>query len=425
MISSNGYILHRQILSNASVRSAYTSTVSRVDMALLASALFLQRFGLPYGDTFVDLELVAIGLILLHQFLIGKLLISFDRLLWFLGLVLVLTCSLLINFKATMLTGYLQFMIFFLLFTLKRPSTPDQYKGTLHAFQFLVMVLSCLAIVQLAADVLGNRDRFTNFYGIFPDFLLGRAQVDHHEFDGGPFRSNGLFLAEPSFLSQMTALGILIEILEFGRPRYLFVMMVGFLLSYSGTGLILLLVFLPLAALGRGKAGVSALLVILFALGLVATGVIDLSTFTSRVGEFGEAGTSGFSRFVAPFWLAAQQFQTESLQALLLGHGPGTAKSIVVEAWYTGDFAGMWIKIFDEYGIIGSFMLYCFLASCLRRSRCPGLVIAAIIFAWIFLQGLMTITIPLCTLSALGPRYGRRDQLSQGELSLAAGSAPV
>jgi hypothetical protein len=424
MINPNGYSLHRPILSDASVRSAYNSNASRVDMALLASALFLQRFAVPYGDTFVQAELLTMGLILLYQFLIGKLLISSDRLLWFLGLALVLTCSLMINFKATMLTGYLQFMIFFLLFTLKRPSTPDQYKGTLHSFQFLIMVLSCLAIVQLAAGVLGDRDRFTNFYGIFPDFLLGRAQVDHHEFDGGSFRSNGLFLAEPSFLSQMTALGILIEILEFRRPRYLFMIMLGFLLSYSGTGLILLLVFLPLAALSHGRAGVSALLVILFALGLVATGIIDPSAFTSRVGEFGDAGTSGFSRFVAPFWLAAQQFQTESLQALLLGHGPGTAKVIVAEAWYTGDFAETWIKIFDEYGIIGSFILCCFLASCLRRSRCPPLVIAAIIFAWIFLQGLMTIAIALCTLNGPGPRHGRKDQLNQSQSALAAGSAP-
>jgi hypothetical protein len=392
-------------------------------MALLASALFLQRFSVPYGDTFIDAELVAIGLILLYQFLIGKLLISAERLLWFLGLTFVLTCSLLINFRVTMLTGYLQFMIFFLLFTLKRPSTPDQYKGTLHAFQFLVMVLSCLAIVQLAADVLGNRDRFTNFYGIFPDFLLGRAQVDHHEFDGGPFRSNGLFLAEPSFLSQITALGILVEILEFRRPRYLLIILLGFLLSYSGTGLILLLVFLPLTTISHIRAGISALLVSLVALALVTTGVIELSAFTTRVDEFGDIGTSGFSRFVAPFWLAAHQFHTESVQALLLGHGPGTAKIIVAEAWFTGDFAGTWIKIFDDYGIIGSFMLCCFLASCLKRSRCPRLVTAAIIFAWIFLQGLMTIAIPLCTLSGLGPRHGRRDQLNQSETSLAAGSA--
>ena len=36
-----------------------------------------------------------------------------------------------------------------------------------------------------------------------------------------------------------------------------------------------------------------------------------------------------------------------------------------------------------------------------------GLVIAAIIFAWLFLQGMMTMTIALCTLSGPEPRRRR------------------
>ena len=142
-------------------------------------------------------------------------------------------------------------------------------------------------------------------------------------------------MAEPSIFSQITALGILIEVLEFGRPRYLIVMALGFLVAYSGTGLMLLLIFLPLAALRHGRAGLSALLVVMFVLGLVATGIIDLSAFTSRVGEFEERESSGFARFVAPFWLAAKHFDTASLQALLVGTGPGTVKNFS-ELWYGG-----------------------------------------------------------------------------------------
>ena len=93
------------------------------------------------ATTFLHLDLVAIGLILLHQFFSGKLLIQYDRLLWFLGFALASTCSLLLNFKSTMLTAYFQFVVLFSLFTLSRPSTPDQYKSTLQAFQFLVLIL--------------------------------------------------------------------------------------------------------------------------------------------------------------------------------------------------------------------------------------------------------------------------------------------
>ena len=234
-------------------------SATRIDMALLVSALFLQRFSLPFGHTFLGLELTAIGLILLHQFLSGKLRVQYDRLLWFLAFALTATCSLLLNFKSTMLTAYFQFAVFFSLFTLSRPSTPDQYKRTLQAFQFIVMLLSCLAVAQFAAQFVVNGRELINFYGIFPDFLFGLANSGQLNTFGtagnGLIRSNGIFLSEPSGLSQVTALGILIEVLEFRRPRYLIVIALGFLMAYSGTGCVLLLLFLPLAGLRHSRAG--------------------------------------------------------------------------------------------------------------------------------------------------------------------------
>ena len=75
-------------------------------IALLVSALFLQRFTLPFGKTFLALDLVPVAFILLHQFLSGKLLIQYDRLWWFLAVGVAATCSLLLNFSSTMLTSW-------------------------------------------------------------------------------------------------------------------------------------------------------------------------------------------------------------------------------------------------------------------------------------------------------------------------------
>jgi hypothetical protein len=231
-----------------------------------------------------------------------------------------------------------------------------------------------------------------------------------------------MFLAEPSFLSQFTALGILVEVLEFRRPRCLLVMSLGFLVAYSGTGSMLLLIFLPLAGLRHSRAGLSALLVVVFILGLFATGIIDLSAFTDRVGEFDAPGSSGFARFVSPLWLAAKNFDTASLQALLIGNGPGTAKTFN-DLWHGGGQVADWFKPFYEYGIIGSFIFWCFLASCFRRSRCPGLVVAAIIFGFLFLQTPLTIAIALCTLSGPEPRRRHIAGPHRYGPSLVAGSA--
>jgi hypothetical protein len=429
MTNISQYHADRRLLADtsaASLRPTYKSdkSATRVDIALLASALFLQRFTFPLAHRLLGFNLLAAGLILLYQFLAGKLLIQHDRLLWFLGLALAITCSLLLNFKSTSLTGYFQFMLFFSLFTLSRPSTPDQYKRTLQAFQFLVMLLSCIGVAQFAAQFVVDGRKLIAFYGLVPDFLLDPSRdqgTGGPRTFGGIIKSNGMFLAEPSTLSQITALGILIEILDFRRPRYLIVMALGFLVAYSGTGLMLLLIFLPLAVLRHGRAGLSVLLVVISVVGLVASGIIELSAFTSRIGEFEDTRSSGFARFVAPFWLATKQFDTASLQALLVGIGPGTVKTDSA-LWYSTAEVN-WFKIFYEYGIIGAFIFCCFLASCFRRSRCRGLLIAAILTNYLFEQGVFDLAITLCTLSGPEPRRLRINGSSQYEPSLVAGSA--
>jgi hypothetical protein len=422
--SADQHSTKQWLLAETSVASVWPET--RVDIALLVSALFLQRFTLPFGNTFLHLDLVAIGIILVYQFLSGKLLIQYDRFLWFLALGFVATCSLLLNFKSTMLTGYSLFLVFYSLFTLSRPSTRDQYKRTLQAFQFLVMLLSWLGVAQFFAQFVVDGNALQNFYWIVPDILTRdpTAWWNEPRNFGGLIKSTGLFLTEPSALSQTTAIGILVEILEFHRPRCLLVMALGFLVAYSGTGLMLLLIFLPLAGLRYGKAGLSALFVVVLILGLFGTGIFHTEVFTARIGEFEETGSSGFVRFVAPILLAAKHFNTAAVQALALGTGPGTAKYFG-ENWYGGGSLAHWLKLFYEYGIIGSFIFCCFFASCFRRSRCPGLLIAVIIFQYLFEQGIPALAIVLCTLNSPEPRRHGIDEASRYEPSVVDRSAAV
>jgi hypothetical protein len=84
MTNVGQYNAGRRMLADPSVRPIFGSdkSATRTDIALLVSMLFLQRFSLPFSDTALQLELVAMGLILFYQFISGKLLIQYDRLLW-------------------------------------------------------------------------------------------------------------------------------------------------------------------------------------------------------------------------------------------------------------------------------------------------------------------------------------------------------
>jgi hypothetical protein len=355
--------------------------------------------------------------ILLGQFLSGKVVIQYDRLLWFLAAGFAATCSLLLGSAG--MSSYFLFFVVCSLLIFSRPTDPAQYKNTLQAFQFLVMLLSCIGVVQFFAQFVLDGRKLIMFYGIVPDFLLeyqyaGGENTVHALSEGSHIlKSNGLFLGEPSNFSQITAIGILIEVLEFRRPRYLLVMALGFLVAYSGTGIMTLLLFLPLAGLRHGKAGLSAAVVAIFALGLFATGIFDLSAFSGRVGEFQDPRSSGYGRFVAPFLLTARQFDTGSLFSLLVGNGPGSAKNLNTTISYIAS-TPTWCKLFIEYGMLGSFIFTCFLASCLRRSRCPGLILAALVSSYVVHGGLvdpkwLVILVVLCTLSGSKARQHPMD----------------
>jgi hypothetical protein len=286
------------------------------------------------------------------------------------------------------------------------------------------MLLSCLAVAQFVAQFVVDGVKLIMFYGIVPDvFYNGQSHTIHPIEGSSLLKSNGIFLREPSDLTQITALGILIEVLEFRRPRYLLVMILGSLLAYSGAGMLTLLLFLPLASSYHSRVTLCVLLVGVLALGLFATGIIDSSVFLGRTAEFESPGSSGFSRFVGPFWMAAKFFDTGSLQEWLVGNGPGS-KGQLNDIWYGG--ASGWLKQLFEYGIIGSFIFICFLASCLRGSRCPRLVLAAVIFTIFFIQDFLvtwffTIMIVLCTVHGREPRHGRIDKVSRYGSSLVAG----
>jgi hypothetical protein len=426
MTSVSQYGTDPRLLAATPVASARRTneldkSATRGDIALLVSALFLQRFSLTFGNTFLELDLVPVAIILLGQFFAGKVVIQYDRLLWFLAAGLAATCSLL--WGSAGMSSYFLFMVLCSLLIFSRPTTPALYMSTLQAFQFLVLLLSCIGVAQFFAQFVLDGRKLIMFYGVVPDFLMGYyyagGENTVHALSEGShiLKSNGLFLGEPSNFSQIMAIGILIEVLEFRRPRYLLVMALGFLVAYSGTGLMTLLLFLPLAGFRHSKAGLSAVVVAIFALGLFATGIFDLSAFSGRVGEFQDPNSSGFGRFVAPFLLTARLLDTGSLLSFLVGNGPGTAKNLNGTILYIAA-TPTWCKLFIEYGILGLFIFPCFLASCLRKSRCPGLILAALVFSYVVHGGLvdpkwLVILVVLCTLS--GPNARQRPRLDTSE----------
>lgn len=325
---------------------------------VVASAVFLQRFGLPTGGKPLNivgpigLGFAAVGL------LRGTLTFSRIRLSLFL-----LLCALALLGMAyhqihpgrfqigTNLQSLLQFLILtsFATLSFTEPVPEREFFRRVTAVLALVAIAG---IIQFAVQVVGIR--LFSFRGIVPSALLFE---DGYNLQipvgfGNLFKSNGFFMLEPSVFSQMMALALMFEILVLKRTRVLALFASGLLLSMAGTGWIVLAAFVASVAFSMGRRGVIVSVVTLVMLGLLAVAVSLLApdvaaAFGSRLDEVVRPGTSGHLRFVTPFWLLDDAL-TQEPAAFLLGIGGGGSERLAMPYEYTVNTP---VKIALEYGV--------------------------------------------------------------------------
>ena len=203
-------------------------------------------------------------------------------------------------------------------------------------------------------------------------------------------RANGVFMIEPSVFSQLMAVGIIVEFVTSKRLLYMAVMALAILVSYSGTGLMLLAVGLVCECLVRQRwdvlLGIFGLGALVAAVG-VAADVPMINNILGRAGEFGTAGSSASMRFVGGFQLFEQFLWPDTLRALF-GYGAGSLVEFGAKS--SMPFAEtMLFKPIFEYGIVGAIAYFGFLGYCVFTASAPMAVRVAVWMA-IMLGGMYT-----------------------------------
>jgi hypothetical protein len=212
-------------------------------------------------------------------------------------------------------------------------------------------VVALCACVQFVAQFLGIA--LFSFEGLVPSALLieGRYNVAVPLSLGSDiYKANGIFLLEPSILSQYVAIAIAIEFLYFRSVPRLILLILALLFSFSGTGLLTLGFALtaaimverrPLPIIATGA--VAGLIAVVFL--LMAPQFVDI--FLGRIDELSSDQTSGFLRFISPFMLLSDV--TTDPRAII-GFGPGSAERFNVPYEYAVNAP---VKILIDYGIFG------------------------------------------------------------------------
>jgi len=245
-------------------------------------------------------------------------------------------------------------------------------------FLGIVTVFAWCGIAQYSLQFFVNPRFLFPIENFVPDSFI----VQHYNkqaalaYGSEVYRANGVFLLEPSFFSQVLAVAIVAELCTLGRASRLAVFGIALLVSYSGTGMVVLAICLPLYFVTRRRWDL--LLLGLFALlALIPLHeFLPLDRVLSRVGEFGSTHSSGFARFVGGFFLF-DQFLWSDPWRTLFGYGAGAFSNYASHARYPVAEMALFKMVF-EFGLVGALAYFGFLFCCLYSSPAPRLLTVAV-----------------------------------------------
>jgi hypothetical protein len=385
-------------MASATPRSAAVPATSRFGLGCIAVILFgcliLQRFGIPITETSkVNLVTPIVALVVAATLLTGQATFVPGRLAVYcclvawtaLGYAYTQQINRLPALRSS-LPSLLHLLVLYLPFavSLVRPLPRAE---VFRVFQLFSIFLAVVGIIQFVVQF-GGIAVFSFLPWMPEDFSVEPIfNVVIQIGNTGLYRSNGFFLVEPSVMSQMMALGIIVEMMTLRRLHMLALFGFALVLSVSGTGILVLMVF-GICILSRPDI-LSPRLV---GLGLVLGGILALIVFVvledvgralvNRATEVNEERTSGYLRFVTPFLLLSSVFDLYPATAVF-GLGPGASEKLDVGFSYA--LHTPW-KILIEYGFPGMLLwLALVVYACWRRGEMP--IVVPALFLYMFTGG--------------------------------------
>lgn len=345
----------------------------RTDQLVLSTfvvvVVLTQRIGIPFADTAIGIALpltyiTAAFFLVRHRFTVSRL--RAELLLIALIGCLGVTAAVSISGSQLSMSSLMFLVAVYLPFVLRiagNAGRPAVWQAG-RVFVRVMLLLAVVGIVQLVSQLLGvwqYRDYLADY--VPAEYLMANYNTAIPlVYGSSTYKSYAIVLLEPSFLSQLAALAIIIGLVLRVRAWQLVVLVAGMASAVSGTGILLLLCGVVLL-LVRAPRAIRPRYVVA---GVVAIGLVLLSPVASllldRSGEVAQPGTSGYARFVRPYTSVLNGLDADPLR-FLIGGGAGNSERLLAS---NRDGVGEVIlysvvpKLAFEYGLIagGLFLLF-------------------------------------------------------------------
>jgi hypothetical protein len=299
------------------------------------------------------------------------------------------------------------------------PPQPDvQAEGALRVFAKLATFFAACGVLQYFTQfVLGAAFAFPMEHWLPEGFLIENFNyLNPLNYGSRIYKANGIFFLEPSFFSQFTALGLLLELSLWNRRSRIALYIAALAVTYSGTGIIVAAIGLAVLVLIKQRWDLLVFGMVIAVLAVLFTEPLNLNLFAGRASEFESTRSSGFERFVAWTYMFEQHWWPDNSR-VLFGAGAGSFVSFANVSRYNA--AGMaFSKMLFEFGVVGAVLYFGFLIYAIHSMKAP----AAFKFgltASLFLNGAYSAFASGILLSALlWPTTGRRPETEPAAPSL-------
>lgn len=359
-------------------------------VTLLGGITFFQKIGLVTGSGAIFPFIVPLSFLVLGAGLVyARPVLRPGRIVAFLAAMVAILVSTGLFAPSYSATSLLLLTALYLPFVFAFRAEQRTYLRCMRFFSTLMLFFAAVVWAQHAIQFTIGWRWWPNLDLLLPKSLLipefNYLQPIRYGLDY--MKPSGIVFLEVSTLSQFIAVAIIIEIIFFQRWRRIVFLGATLFATFAGTGLLLLLIALPLLFVKMStRTFIGVLATILVAL-FVAVQLHWFEMTMNRVDEFGKTGTSANSRFIDPLYRLAKPLADDS--GLYSGLGAGQIESGGNIFWWPIT------KLSVEYGLIEALIFYAFLLYCMLESGISRRL-AFVVIAWYSFEGtLLTAYNPL------------------------------
>lgn len=344
-------------------------------VTVILSVTVLQRFALPFAGSVVGVGFVLSLAASIWGLVTRRMRIDPARTVLFAIAMAALLLTLVMRPSGYSKLSFAMLVVAYFFFTLYLPLQYSEYLRLLRSVQAVMGFVAISGLVQFLAQFAVGQEWMFPFDRVLPAAMfIPNFNLRIPLGDGlAVLKSNGLWFLEPSHFSQTLALGLIIEFIYFRRIWFLALLALAYLVSFSGTGLLLLFGTGILGAVVTRRWDILAAIFLAALTTFLFRDMPPFSYFAARTAEFTNPLASGSMRLLAPYWWVSDVLLASTRDALL-GFGPGNIDIVIARVDYSVQDSS-WLKLFGEYGLLGGVPFLCFYIYVLARYS-PNIVLS-------------------------------------------------